>query len=363
MSDQNDALIDAITEVMPHLLTSMEALHYIGRHLHPTKLNQLMDQVGNADAEMREGLRVFQAAEWPDHLTRFKETVELACASVEKAFDGLRSAPSDPQNAVLRAYRALRYSTQAMEALYPVAAMLPPVSRFYLEPDRRDDEELVQKLEQSEPTRENVGVLHANNDKKERGGFSIYIPEYYNENEAYPVIIAMHGGSGHGRDFLWTWIREARSRGVILISPSSRGDTWALMGPDIDSENLDRILGHVRETWNVDENKMLLTGMSDGGTFSYVSGLRKESPMTHLAPISSSFHPMLLEMADHERLQGLPVYVTHGALDWMFPIDMARGAHESLKAAGARVTYSEIGDLSHTYPREENAKIMDWLLS
>ena len=362
MSDQNDALIDAITEVMPHLLTAMEALQYMGRHLHPTKLHQLVDQVGGADAQMRQGLKVFQAAEWPEHLTRFKQTIETACASVEKAYEGLRAAPEDPQNGVFKAYRSMRYGTQAMEALYPVAAMLPPVSRFYLEPGLRDDEALLKKLEAADTTRDTVGVLHANNDKKERGGFSIYIPEYYDETQSYPLVIGMHGGSGHGRDFLWTWIREARSRGAILVSPSSRGDTWALMGPDIDSENLDNIVMHVCDEWNIDRTKMLLTGMSDGGTFSYVSGLRKESPMTHLAPISSSFHPLLLDMVDRDRLQGLPIYLTHGALDWMFPIDMARGANDALKAAGAQVVYSEIGDLSHTYPREENAKIMDWFL-
>ena len=33
----------------------------------------------------------------------------------------------------------------------------------------------------------------------------------------------------------------------------------------------------------------------------------------------------------------------------------------ALSAAGARVTYSEIDDLSHTYPREINATLLRWL--
>ena len=33
----------------------------------------------------------------------------------------------------------------------------------------------------------------------------------------------------------------------------------------------------------------------------------------------------------------------------------------SLSAAGAEVTYREIADLSHTYPREMNAEILEWL--
>jgi phospholipase/carboxylesterase len=32
-----------------------------------------------------------------------------------------------------------------------------------------------------------------------------------------------------------------------------------------------------------------------------------------------------------------------------------------LSAAGADVTYRELADLSHCYPREMNAPILDWL--
>ena len=72
--------------------------------------------------------------------------------------------------------------------------------------------------------------------------------------------------------------------------------------------------------------------------------------------------PMLLSMMDADRIKGLPIYLVHGAWDWMFPIDIARTANEALMAAGAAVTYREVADLSHTYPREENAKIMHWFL-
>ena len=130
----------------------------------------------------------------------------------------------------------------------------------------------------------------------------------------------------------------------------------------VDTANLEAVVAHVCEQWRIDQDRMLLTGMSDGGTFSYVSGLREDSPFTHLAPISASFHPLLLEAASADRVKGLPVYLVHGALDWMFAVDVARTAEQTLAAAGAAVSYREIEDLSHTYPREENARILDWLL-
>ena len=101
--------------------------------------------------------------------------------------------------------------------------------------------------------------------------------------------------------------------------------------------------------------------MSDGGTFTYVSGLEAGSPFTHLAPVSAAFHPMLAQMADAERTRGLPVHIIHGALDWMFPVELARQANRALSKAGAAVSYREIDDLSHTYPRELNARLLEWL--
>jgi phospholipase/carboxylesterase len=45
----------------------------------------------------------------------------------------------------------------------------------------------------------------------------------------------------------------------------------------------------------------------------------------------------------------------------MFPLPTAHLARETLLAAGARLVYREIEDLSHTYPRDENPRVLDWL--
>ena len=45
----------------------------------------------------------------------------------------------------------------------------------------------------------------------------------------------------------------------------------------------------------------------------------------------------------------------------MFPVQVARQTRDALTAAGADVTYRELDDLSHSYPREMNAPILKWL--
>ena len=355
----NDQLLDATTALVPPLLSAMEALRAAGRHMNPTSLPELVAAIRPQQQGLAQGLDIFQSIDWPEHLQSFVAAVTRSAVQGLRAFESFEEALEAPQP-VFVAYRAMGLTTKAIEALYPVAAMLPPVSRFYLEPDYRDNPELLERLAAVDAGAENVGLMHANNGADKRGGFSVYVPEYY-AGETVPLVLALHGGSGHGRQFIWSWLRAARTHNCIVIAPTSVENTWSLMDPATDAQRLNSLVAYANEHWNIDSQRVLLGGMSDGGTFSYVAGLQDGTAFTHLAPCSASFHPMLVEAASAERLIGLPMYLIHGALDWMFPVDVARTAQQALQAAGAQVVYSEVDDLSHTYPEEYSAKILNWL--
>ena len=358
--DPDGPLLAAIADLVPPLLDALEALQYLSRHMDPAQIADHLVSVGAPEAPLEAALPAIRAADWPDHLTGFRDHLTASSECTLRAFEGLRAAITAPDG-LRQAYRAIRLLPRALEALYPLTRALPVVSRFFLEPDRREDSALLGRLREANPPAQNTGVLHINNDRQARGGVSIYVPEYYNSGESYPLIVALHGGSGHGSTFLWNWVASARTAGVIVLSPTAIGDTWSLIGPDVDSENLARLLESARKTWNVDPDRLLLTGMSDGGTFSLLSGLQEGSPFTHIAPFAASFHPMLVEFAEPTRLADLPIYLTHGALDWMFPVRTGRLAAQTLAGAGARVTYREIEDLSHVYPVDENPSLLHWL--
>jgi len=359
MDAEQEHLFEGVVGLLSPLMTALDVLARAGRHLHPPDLGDIVVAVAPYREPLNEAFAIFKTLQFPDHLRNFSAALAETANNVLKGLDGFVDAPSH-SNPVLAAYGSLRYQSRALETLYPLADMLPPVSAFFLSEERREDRDLLVRFTGKRLIGFDTGVLHAANGVTERGGFSLYVPEYATPDTPLPVIVALHGGSGHGRAFLWTWLREARTHGAILISPTSIDRTWSLMGPDVDTENLLRMLVFVRERYAVREDRLLLTGMSDGGTFSYISGLLDNSPFTHLAPVSASFHPMLLEMTSHDRINGLPVFVTHGTLDWMFDVGMAQMAAQTLQAAGARVRYSEVEDLSHTYPTEMNSEIMRW---
>ena len=66
------------------------------------------------------------------------------------------------------------------------------ITRFYLSDPHRGDAAVQAKLAGADPTREEVGILHASNQPTERGGFSLYVPEYYDGSTAMPLVVALH---------------------------------------------------------------------------------------------------------------------------------------------------------------------------
>jgi phospholipase/carboxylesterase len=357
-------VVEAIGALLGPLLTVLDGIAWVQRHFHPPVAGKLAEVLGPPAAALSAALGDLERAPCPAEVRGVRDRlVDVArqCADLVSAFaEGARS-PGD----LLGLFRPLRRFARVQETLYPLAPALDPVSRWFLEPGKSEDDELIERLRagalrDGEPR---VGVLHAHNDRQERGGFSLYAPEAWDGDMPLPLVVALHGGSGHGRDFLWSWLRDARSRNVLLAAPTSRDRTWSIMGgEDVDVDALHSMVESVAARYPVDRARVLLTGMSDGATYALVCGLRDETPFTHLAPASGTLHPYLLAHGGLERARGRPIYLIHGALDWMFPVQTARMAADVLRSCGARLVYREIEDLSHTYPRDENPKILDWLV-
>lgn len=349
-------MVDDIVALLPPLLHGIEALQFVARNLHPPSFDAVMEAVGEPEL----ALQAARAAlgEWPEDFAELRYHLDTACEAALAGIAGLRTA-QQPGGDITMVFRALRHLPRAQEALYATVARLPPVSSFFLPPELREDTALAEQLAQ--PAAPASGVIHGGGQPGARGSFALYVPEYYTPDRAWPLVVALHGGSGNGRAFLWSWLADARARGAILIAPTAMGSTWALMGDDADTPNIAGILDIVQSRYTIDASRRLITGMSDGGTFCHVTGLRADSPFTHLAPVSATFHPLMAQFADTDRLRGLPIHLTHGRLDWMFPVQTARDARDALTVAGAKVTYRELDDLSHCYPREINSVLLDWL--
>jgi len=358
-----DELLARLHSVIAETFSAMGSLDQFVRYLHPAWIDRIHEAIVPHKEPVSRCLSILRDTDWPDELDPVRHHFEHALELLEKTFNGMTQATiAEQSKATSLAFAAINNTARAAEVLYRLVHVLPAVSQFFLQPDQRHDDSLLRRLAEADATRKGVGLMRFMNQADVRGGFCVYVPEYYDSSVAWPLLIALHGEQSQAANFIWSWLRNARALGAVLLTVTSLQRTWSLEGRDIDSSHIHDCLKKVAERWRIRSDKVMLTGISDGGTFCYLSGLKEDSPVTHIAPFCANFHPLLVEKADKRRLRAVRVLITHGERDQMFPVDRAREARSSFLAAGANVRYNGVRDLAHAYPLTENPKVMRWFL-
>ena len=180
--------------------------------------------------------------------------------------------------------------------------------------------------------------------------YSLYVPEAYTPSRQWPVIVALHGAYGRGREYLLSWLRPAKSRGYLVVAPSSADVTWSILRPHRDAGAILAVVDDVASRYAIDPSRVLLTGLSDGGTFTYLAGLPNAPRFAALAPVAGDFHAMMDPMLRRKLGQNLPILIVHGARDPIFPVRSIRSAVELMSHLDYQVDYEELPDWGHAYP-------------
>jgi phospholipase/carboxylesterase len=300
------------------------------------------------------------AAPAPPELGRFDEIFAAGfrhTAECITLFGGFPRAPAPER--IPRILSALHHHAQAQEHFYPIRALLPAFRDYWIA-DRSSPAAAPTGATDAAPAAPDVTPPHAPllrvGAGGHHGGFAAYVPEQYDASRAWPLIVALHGGAGNGRDFLWTWVRDAKARGYLVVAPTAVGSTWA----EEDSHGLLQILDWLGARFHLATDRVLLTGLSDGATFTLVYGLAHRDRFRALAPLCGVFHPVNAANGNLARARATPIYLVHGARDFLFPIAYAHLTRDVLLEAGADLRYRELPELSHTYPRSENGAILSW---
>lgn len=356
-----EQILELITQLLP-LLLRVTSMHEACMRGNQDSLKQsFIATIDSFIEDIRKLSGQLDGQDLPEHVVQSMASLADASAQVVTGLQRYQAANGSKLEFV-KLIQANRSFCRAQEILYPLATVFAPLSQFFLTKKQRENAQLLAALKIPAQNKVPVGLLNGDNGREKRGGFSLYVPESFQPEKSMPLIIALHGGSGHGADFIWSWLRDARSHDCIVMAPTSQQDTWSLMGPDLDLSILKAMLEYLQQTWNINSDKILLTGMSDGATYSLLAGLQEGSPFTHIAALSGVLHPINMANGNLQRAKNKPVYLVHGAKDWMFPLETAHMAKSQLETAGAKLVYKEIEDLGHTYAREENEAILQWFL-
>jgi phospholipase/carboxylesterase len=120
-------------------------------------------------------------------------------------------------------------------------------------------------------------------------------------------------------------------------------------------------LDSLPEKTGVPLERTVLGGFSQGTVMSYAMGLGKGRPRPAGILAMSGFIPTVEGWEiDLDKVEGLPVLITHGSHDPVIGVEWGRDAEQRLEAAGANVVYVE-SPMAHTIDPRSIPGIAEWL--
>jgi phospholipase/carboxylesterase len=267
-----------------------------------------------------------------------------AVGHLHRAEQALAKPGADPSLSFLEQRREY---CRALRVLYPIRQKIPELSPFWLLPSVLGEQE----LRETRTPGVDVPVGLVDRPAAEgHGAYSLYVPESYTPTRTWPTIVALHGAYGRGDEYIFSWLRPAKSRGFVVIAPNSRDVTWSILRPPLDAQALLAVLDDVSGRYALDPARVFLSGLSDGGTFTYLAGLPNAERFAGISPIAGDFHAMMDPMLRRKMGQSLPILIVHGAKDPLFPVRSIRSAYELMTHLEYHVSYEELPEWGHAYP-------------
>src|SRR5260370_13043635 len=198
----------------------------------------------------------------------------------------------------------------------------------------------------------------------DRSDYTLYIPEDYSPERPLPLIVALHGGYGQGYEYVWTWLRPARSRGYAILAPKSLGETWDMRAPSTDTRSVVRMLDEVASEYSIDRDRVYLSGLSDGGIFTYLLGLEQSQLFRGIAPVAGALHQAVDRMLPDAQGKSTPFFVLPVVHFFIFLLPVTRQTCDLLKQIGYDVTYEELPEWGHALPYSINERlVLPWFES
>ncbi len=173
------------------------------------------------------------------------------------------------------------------------------------------------------------GVVVLKNKTKDgvEHNYAVNVPANYDPGNRYQVRFQLHGGVG-GRVN-----NEPRGTGEIgnLAGPAeqfyvlpyswNRAPWWG----DDQILNLEAIVDSLKRVYNIDENRVVVAGVSDGGTGAYFIGMRDTTPFASFLPLNGSITVLTSNDIDDGEifpvnLRNKPLFVVNGGRDPLYPM-------------------------------------------
>jgi len=186
--------------------------------------------------------------------------------------------------------------------------------------------------------------------------YMVVVPEHYDPARPWPVEFMLHGGVGReGWEPGGGWWRggfdEFLEMDQITVIPASWMEHF--WWQDNQAENLPAILYTLKQQYNIDDNRVYLTGISDGGTGTYFYAFKQPEHWASYQPYIGN--PGVLTNPDaggghrlyFENLLGAAFYIVNGENDRLYPAAQLEPFIRQLSSAGVNHVWRVIENGGH----------------
>ncbi len=175
-------------------------------------------------------------------------------------------------------------------------------------------------------TEQKTGIVKLSNKTKDgiEHFYALNVPANYDPAKRYQVRFQLHGGVGGRENNQPRGTGESPLQGaeqIYVVPYAWNASPW--WGDD-QVQNLAAITDSIKRMYNVDENHVVIAGVSDGGTGAYYIGMRDTTPYASLLPLNGFI--MVIANGDIDdgqvfpnNLRNKPMFVINGGKDPLYP--------------------------------------------
>jgi dienelactone hydrolase len=158
--------------------------------------------------------------------------------------------------------------------------------------------------------------------------YVVHVPEDYRGDEPFPLIIVLGGGPGRAFATAQGAFRVLNPLGYLAVYPQANGMWW----DEKPIAAVSALVPEVLAEYNVDPNRVYLTGFSNGGTgallFAALWGDRLAAAAPAMGAGLALLGPLVPSVAGLTRL---PLLFVHGDRDEVIPLSATRDTVKAIR--------------------------------
>jgi len=162
--------------------------------------------------------------------------------------------------------------------------------------------------------------------------YIVYIPDSYDENINTPLLFNFHGYTSNATEQMayGDFRSIADAEGFILVHPEGllfNGQThWNVggwtTGSTVDDVGFtEKMIEDLSDDFNIDQNRIYATGMSNGGFMSFLLACQLSDKIAAVASVTGSMTPSTFDNCNSQH--PTPVLYIHGTSDSVVPYEGA----------------------------------------